>query len=77
MKPNNQKLAISGESYRNILKRERHIRAIDLLTAENHSISAIGRKLGYENQGDFSRAFTKIEGITPRAIRQSRQQARS
>ena len=72
-----RRLAISGESYRTILKRERHIRAIDLLTEKNHSITEIAKQLGYEYQGDFSRAFTKIEGASPRAIRQSGQQAKS
>ncbi len=72
-----QRLAIEGENYRAILKRERHIHAVDLLTVKNHPISEIAKKLGYEYQGDFSRAFTKVEGITPRAFRQSRQQARS
>ena len=72
-----RRLAIEGESYRSILKRERHIHAIDLLTEKNHSISEIAKKLGYEYPGDFSRAFAKVEGIAPRAFRQPRQQARN
>lgn len=68
-----RRLAVEGETYRNLLIRERHTRAIEFLTANNHTISEISKKLGYEYESDFSRAFAKVEGIAPRVIRQSRQ----
>ena len=68
-----RRLSIEGESYRNILARERCSRATDLLSGKDNSITEIARMLGYEYAGDFTRAFTKAKGFPPSAIHRSRQ----
>ena len=66
-----RRLSIEGESYRNILARERTNRAIALLSEKDHSITKIAMMLGYEYVGDFTRAFTREKGYPPSAFRQS------
>ena len=65
-----RRLSVVGESYRNILARERISRATDLLSEKDYSITKIAMLLGYEYVGDFTRAFTKATGHPPSAIRQ-------
>lgn len=45
-------------------------RAKELLVTENCSIANIAYMLGFENVGQFSTAFRKMEGITPRQFRE-------
>lgn len=66
-----RRLSIAGESYRNILARERINRAVALLSQNNHSITKIAMMQGYEYVGDFTRAFTKAKGHSPSEFRQS------
>ena len=44
-------------------------RAKELLVTENCSIAEVAYTLGFENAGQFSTAFRKMEGITPRQFR--------
>lgn len=45
-------------------------RAKELLVTENCSIANVAYVLGFENVGQFSTAFRKIEGVTPRQFRE-------
>ena len=44
-------------------------RAKELLVTESCSIAEVAYMLGFENAGQFSTAFRKMEGITPRQFR--------
>lgn len=44
-------------------------RAKELLVTESCSIAEVAYTLGFENAGQFSTAFRKMEGITPRQFR--------
>lgn len=44
-------------------------RAKELLVVENQTITEIAYTLGFENVGQFSTAFRKMEGVTPRQFR--------
>ena len=57
---------ISPTLYRNHLLMSR---AKELLVSEELSITEIAYQLGFENVGQFSTAFRKMEGITPRRFR--------
>ena len=63
-----RRLAIEGDTYRDIICRERHRRALVLLTETDIPVTQIARSIGYEHAGDFTRAFTKRHGIPPSMI---------
>ena len=44
-------------------------RAKELLVTEEYSITELAYLLGFENAGQFSTAFRKTEGISPRRFR--------
>lgn len=67
-----RKLSDEGETYREILNRERYRRASDLLSQSDHSITDISRLLGYEYVNDFTRAFTWQYGSSPSQFRRDR-----
>ena len=45
-------------------------RAKELLVTEGRSIADVAYALGFENAGQFSTAFRKMEGVTPRQFRE-------
>lgn len=57
---------VSPMQYRNRLIMNR---AKELLVTEEHSISDLAYMLGFENAGQFSTAFRKMEGVTPSKFR--------
>ena len=64
-------LAEAGLSYSALLTEVRMQRAADwLATATERSISAIAFDLGYADAANFSRAFRRQTGVSPRAFRE-------
>lgn len=57
---------VSPMQYRNRLIMNR---AKELLVTEEHGIAELAYMLGFENAGQFSTAFHKMEGISPRRFR--------
>lgn len=43
--------------------------AEELLTTTNHSVATVGRRVGYESEEAFSRAFKRARGLAPGAWR--------
>ena len=64
-----RRLSVEGESYREILAREKYCRAFGLLTDSSLSISEVSRNLGYATVGDFTRFFTRRHGHSSNVIR--------
>lgn len=65
-----RKLAEQGTSYSDLLDRQRHMRAIELLRGDA-SIEAIAERLGYSDAANFTRAFRRWTGTSPRAARKA------
>jgi len=63
----NRELGISPWDY---LNRYRISQAKELLRQTHHSISHIGRRVGFSDPAYFSRVFRRITGTSPRAYRQ-------
>lgn len=64
-------LQAEGTSFRKLAMEIRHQRACELLTAGGLSVTQIGRALGYDNPGNFVRAFKAHAGCTPTEFVQS------
>lgn len=64
-----RRLDESGLSFRELLRHERHEKALELLEGTDKSIAEIAYSLGFANQSAFSRAFRQILGISPRGYR--------
>ena len=60
-----------GETFSNILSRERIRTSTDLLGTSNLSVYEISKSLGYSNQAHFARAFSRATGMTPSKFRKS------
>lgn len=58
-----------GCSPQEFLMKYRMVKATELLKLTSLSIAEIGSAVGYENQLHFSRAFKKINGVSPREWR--------
>jgi AraC-like DNA-binding protein len=65
-----RKLAAQRTSYSELLERERHSRAIDLLRGVV-SVEEVAERLGYSDPANFTRAFRRWTGRSPRALRQT------
>jgi AraC-like DNA-binding protein len=63
-------LAAEGQSLRSMSQRIRHERACQLLADRQQSISQIAYRLGYGDVANFSHAFRKQAGQSPRTYRQ-------
>lgn len=63
-----RKLAEHGTSYSQLLDRERQTRALALLRTAA-SIEEVAARLGYSDAANFTRAFRRWTGQTPRALR--------
>lgn len=62
-------LAAQGTSFTALLEQVRGERAREMLSATGMSQHEIARALGYRYQTDFSRAFKRAYGVTPRQFR--------
>jgi AraC-like DNA-binding protein len=65
-----RKLAEQGTSYSALLDRQRQTRALELLRTEA-SIDAVAERLGYSDAANFTRAFRRWTGKSPRAVRKA------
>ena len=63
-------LDAEGISYRHLVEQGRCKRAIALLQEHSDSVTAIALSLGYEEPGNFTRAFRRWTGQTPNAFRE-------
>lgn len=63
-------LSAEGTSYRELLDRLRHERAVRLLDERRVAIAEIAFLLGFEDLSSFYRAFRRWTGVTPAAYRQ-------
>lgn len=66
-----RRLAREGRSFRDLASRARFERARDLLRRTRAPISQIAYRLGYADVGNFSNAFRRATGQSPRAFRAS------
>lgn len=65
-----RRLAEQRTSYSELLDRARHMRALELLGSEL-SIEEVAERLGYSDPANFTRAFRRWTGKSPRAVRKS------
>ncbi|MBN3786360.1 AraC family transcriptional regulator [Burkholderia sp. Ac-20353] len=64
-----RRLREEGCSFRELSGTIRHQRALEMLSQGRYSIEQIAGRLGYEQVSNFSHAFSKIEGISPRTAK--------
>lgn len=67
-----RELGASGTSYRRIRESVVHQLAREALLGPKTSITSLAFRLGYSETSAFTRAFTRIEGLSPNAFRKSR-----
>ena len=65
-----RQLADEGVSFRGLLNSARETRAAELLRGGS-TIEEVARLLGYAETANFTHAFTRWRGMSPRAFRQS------
>lgn len=58
-----------GFSFRDLANTIRHQRACQMIREGRFAFELIAQRLGYEHLSNFSHAFTKQEGMSPRAYR--------
>ena len=58
-----------GKSFRSFLTEVRMDRAAELLEATDLSVSEVGRRVGYREAGQFTKAFKRAHGATPSEFR--------
>jgi len=64
-----RRLDESGLSFREVLKHERHEKALVLLESSDKSIAEVSDGLGFANQSAFTRAFRGTVGLSPSEYR--------
>jgi AraC-like DNA-binding protein len=64
-----RQLKTEGYGYREILEETRQVLAAQLLRERRYSLSQIAYLLGFSDQANFSRAFKRWTGKTPRRFR--------
>lgn len=67
-----RKLSAQGTSFKQLLEHVRNKRACHLLQHTHIQADAIASRLGYSEPANFTRAFKKWQGMTPRHYRQQR-----
>jgi AraC-like DNA-binding protein len=65
-----RRLAEQNTSYTELLDAARRTRALELL-GSSVSIEEVSARLGYSDAANFTRAFRRWTGQSPRALRQS------
>jgi len=68
-----RKLTALDLNYKALVSQSRLDRARELLTGSDLAISDIAFELGYNHPGDFTRAFTRMSSMPPRAYREQAQ----
>ena len=63
-------LKAEGTTFRKILEETRGMLAEELLRYTDATMSDIAQRLGYQHQGDFTRAFKHWAGVSPQQYRQ-------
>ena len=63
---------IGGVSFRSALTSVRMARAADLLAATDIPVAEVGRRVGYRQAGQFTKAFKRAHAMTPSAFRAQR-----
>ncbi|WP_138472361.1 AraC family transcriptional regulator [Poseidonocella sp. HB161398] len=71
-----RRLAVAGQSYRDVLQKVREEQARALLSETRLSVAEIAYSLGYTEPGNFTRAFTGWTGMAPTAYAHAVLQAR-
>jgi AraC-like DNA-binding protein len=66
-----RRLADSGTNYSALLAKTRTGMAMRWIRHGNRSLADIASTLGYTDQANFSRAFRRVTGLSPRAYRDS------
>lgn len=61
--------AMTGQTVAQAVRRLRLYRASVMLVREQSPVAAIARRVGYDNQNAFARAFADAFGLTPSAFR--------
>lgn len=67
-----RRLAKDRTTYRNVLERTRAAMAGELLETTDATIKELAAQLGYVDQGNFTRAFRRWAGVSPRDYRHQR-----
>ncbi|WP_280268238.1 AraC family transcriptional regulator [Nocardia wallacei] len=65
-----RRLADEGVTFRGLLNNVREIKAAELLRT-SATVEDVARRLGYAETANFTHAFTRWRGMSPRAYRQS------
>ena len=60
---------ILGDSYLSYFRRKRIEKAAELLESTNLKVVEVAALVGYENQGNFARAFAEEYGVSPLEFR--------
>lgn len=68
-----KRLYDEGYNYRDICSRDLMIRARHFLMRSNLSIGEISDRLGFSDSCNFTRAFRRVEGVSPVAYRKAQQ----
>jgi AraC-like DNA-binding protein len=69
-----RKLEADGTSYSELLDEQRRGKAMLLLRRDDLAIEEIADRLGYSDAANFTRAFRRWTGTTPKAFRASGRQ---
>ena len=64
-----RRLSESGTHYSKILERARFHAACQMLKDPDINVYEVGFRLGYSDGSNFTRAFRRIAGVTPRSYR--------
>lgn len=64
-----RRLSEEHEDYMSIIEDVRYQLAIRLLTQTDNKMSEVAQELGYNNQTNFTRAFKRWAGVSPKAYR--------
>lgn len=67
-----RRLAEEGTAYSELLDAERRERALLLMRSGDLTLAEIADRLGYSDAANFTRAFRRWTGVSPRAFRRSR-----
>jgi AraC-like DNA-binding protein len=66
------RLRAKGTNFASILEDVKCRRAVDLLKNNDVSVAHIAGELGYTDAANFTRAFRRLTGMTPRSFRKSK-----
>jgi len=64
-----RRLKSEGSSYSKLFDECRHDHALKLIENPRHTLAYVSEVLGFNNPGNFTRAFRRWTGVTPQAFR--------